>query len=119
MTNSKTPDQLANDAAEAIRGLNHTTLSANLGWKYPGDAYQVVGGLNQMARGLGQALDQIAQHIERLSESGHISHDHGGAGTKEVATALEGLEWARVDADALVSRLVTVHSALARLAWKD
>ena len=40
---AKTPAQLADDAAEAIRGLIHATMSTRPGWEYPADAYSVVG----------------------------------------------------------------------------
>jgi hypothetical protein len=38
----KTPAQLADSAAEAIRALNHETMSSRADWEYPGDAYSTV-----------------------------------------------------------------------------
>lgn len=114
-----TPRDHAAAAAEAIRALNHATLSKVPGWEYPGDAYDVVGGLDQMANMLGQTLDQIAQHIERLSTLGHIRSDKGGDGAEDVHSALRALEWGRADAASLASRLGTAHSALSALAFQD
>ncbi|MEU3978413.1 hypothetical protein [Streptomyces bacillaris] len=117
---AKTPSQLAGTAADAVRALNHATLGPDRpGWEYPADAYDVIGGLDQLVGFLPQALDQIARHIERLAADGHIRSTKGGDGSDEVATALRALEWANADATQLQSRLATVHSALSPLAYKD
>ncbi len=120
MTDPKTPAQLAADAAEAIRAINHATLSTpGLDWEYPSDAYDVVGSLERLAATLPQALDQIARHIERLHANERIRSDKGGDGSEEVHTALRALESANADAGQLASRLATVHSALSPLAYQD
>ena len=117
---TSTPADHASGAAEAIRALNHATLSPSQnGWEYPSDAYDVIGGLDRASGYLPQALDQIARHIERLSTLGHIRSDNGGNGTTEVDTALRALESARANATALASQLTTVHAALAPLAWQE
>ncbi|MBK3582577.1 hypothetical protein JHN49_02190, partial [Streptomyces sp. MBT57] len=70
---AKTPGQLAGTASDAIRALNHATIGPDrLGWEYPSDAYDVIGGLDQLVGMLPQALDQIARHIERLAGDDHI-----------------------------------------------
>jgi hypothetical protein len=116
---AKTPAQLADDAAEAIRSLNHATLGPGLDWEYPSNAYDVVGSLERLAAMLPQALDQIARHIERLAATERIRSDKGGDGSEEVHTALRALEFANVDAGQLASRLAMVHSALSPLAYRD
>jgi hypothetical protein len=119
-TEAITPADNARTAAEAVRSLNHTTLSTSAaGWEYPSDAYDVVGALDEMAMRLPQALDQVAKLVERLAAHDHISSDRGGDGAEDVHTALRGLEWARADAEQLHSRLSAVHSALSPLAWKE
>jgi hypothetical protein len=122
MTDAKTPAQLASTAADAIQALNHATFNTSYedgGWWWPSDAYDVVGGLDRMAGMLGQALDQVAAHVKRLAQQGHIRSDKGGDGGENVAAALAALESARADAQRLTSRLATVHSALSPLAYQD
>ena len=115
----QTPAEHAEAAAEAIRALAHITwASGDDGWQYPSDAYDVVGSLDQMAMRLPQALDQIAQHIERLAEAGRVRSDNGGDGTVEVIAALDTLTRARAEAEQLEHRLATVHAALAPLSYK-
>jgi hypothetical protein len=79
MTNApKTPAALADEAAEAIRNLNHATLSRREGWQYPSDAYDVVGDLARLATMLPQALQQAGKFFDDLVESGHVGVDGYG-----------------------------------------
>ncbi|WP_371484912.1 hypothetical protein [Kitasatospora sp. NBC_00315] len=122
MTDAKTPAQLASAAADAVQALNHATFNTSYedgGWWWPSDAYDVVGGLDRMAGMLGQALDQIAAHVERLAQHDHIRSDKGGDGGEDVATALRALKSAQADAARLASHLGGAHSALSSLAYKD
>jgi hypothetical protein len=122
MTDPQTPAQLARTAAEAIRSLNHATLTTSYedgGWWWPSDAYDVVGELDRMAAMLGQALDQVATHVERLAQHDHIRSDKGGDGGEDVATALRALKSAQADAARLASHLGGAHGALSSLAYKD
>ena len=67
----KTPTQLADEAAEAIRAINHLTQgSPRDDWQYPGDVYSLVANLSQMAMMLPQALDQASRFITDLNERG-------------------------------------------------
>lgn len=76
----RTPARLADDAAEAIRRLNHATLSARDGWRYPGDAYDTVACLARMAGGLGQALGQLEGFVGTLADGGRLTSDKGQEG---------------------------------------
>ncbi|MFE1383490.1 hypothetical protein ACFW6S_31530 [Streptomyces sp. NPDC058740] len=77
----KTPSQLASDAADAVRAINHLTRSPRDGFEYPGDVYSLVAGLSQMAAMLPQALDQAARLIVDLHEAGHLRSDKDQLGT--------------------------------------
>ena len=119
MTDPRTPAQLADDAAEAIRGANHATLSARPGWEFPADAYSVVGDLLAMVQRLPQLLEQTGVHVQRLADGGHVRSDRGGNGAAEVAAALDALSRASTDALAMAAALDTAHSALSPLAYQD
>lgn len=119
MTEPKTPAQLADDAAEAIRALNHVTMSTRPGWEFPADAYSVVGNLRELAQRLPQLLQQTEVFLQRLADGDHIRSDRGGNGATEVNAALDGLDRAREDAVTMTAALDTVHSALSPLAYQD
>jgi hypothetical protein len=119
MTNAKTPAQLADVAAEAVRALNHETQTQQADWEYPGDAYSVVGSLQMLVQRLPQLYGQIADHIRQLAEGEHIRHDRGGDVAAEVAAALDALGRAADDAVAMTAALDSAHSALGPLAYKD
>lgn len=120
-TDPKTPAQLADDAAEAVRSANHATLSADpaLGWEFPSDAYDVIGHLQAMARRLPQLFQQTEAFIGRLADGDHIRSDRGGNGAAEVNAALDALSRASTDAVAMAAALDTAHSALSPLAYQD
>lgn len=115
---AKTPAQLADDAAEAIRALNHATMSTRDGWEFPSDAYSVIGNLRELAQRLPQVLQQTETFIERLAEGDHIRSDRGGNGATEVIVACDAIERAREDAVKMGAALDTVHSALSPLAYQ-
>ncbi|WP_329332179.1 hypothetical protein OIU81_42170 (plasmid) [Streptomyces sp. NBC_01454] len=115
---TKTPAELSDAAAEAIRGLNHATQAAKDGFEHPGDAYSVIGNPT-LAQRLPQALDQIAQFVTRLETEGHLRSDRERNLADEVAAVTAGLRMSTDDAEALADHLNAVHSALSPLAWKD
>lgn len=117
MTEHKTPAQLADDAAEAIRALNHATLSPRDGWEYPADAYSVVGNLGTLVMRLPQLLEQVTQHVEKLHQDGHVVADTG-----DTLERLYNLSAASVEAgeaaQKLRSALDEMHAMLSPLAYK-
>lgn len=118
----QTPAQLAEAAAQAVRSLNHATLPHLRGyenWRYPSDAYDVVGALHAMAAYLPQALEQIGHLVEQLHTTDQIRSDKGGDGVVDVHAALMALERARAEAEQVASRLTTAHNALSSLSWKE
>lgn len=114
----KTPAQLADAAGEAIRALNHVTLSPRDDWQYPGDAYSVVGNLAYMAMMLPQAIDQIQRLIVELDEGGHLHSDKDQL-EHDLDETVRGLEEARIAADKLYGTLNRAHSGLSPIAYKD
>ncbi len=117
-TDPKTPAQLADDAAEAIRSANHATMSIRPGWEFPADAYSVVGNLLVMVQRLPQLLEQVEVFTQHLADGDHIRSDRGGNGAEEVAAALDALSRASTDAVAMAASLDTAHSALSPLAYQ-
>ncbi|MFB7359696.1 hypothetical protein [Streptomyces gardneri] len=116
-----TPADLSDRAAEAIRSLNHATLShPNLGWVYPGDAYSTVANLYALARMLPQAISQIDSFIAGLNEDEHLRSDKGEA---DLPGRLVGLHLALADAagqaTALGRALDNAHQLLGPVAYKD
>jgi len=116
---AKTPTQLADDAAEAIRALNHVTMSPRDGWKFPADAYSVIGNLRELAQRLPQLLQQTEVFLQDLADGDHIRSDRGGNGAAEVNAALDAIDRAREDALSMEAALDTAHSALSPLAYKE
>lgn len=116
----KTPAQHASNAADAVRAINHATLSPlpNDGWTYPSDAYSIVGGLSQMAMMLPQALDQIGNFIEKMSVEGHLHSDRDTLDA-DLENTYGGLVDARDAAQELYQALNRAHSGLSPIAYKD
>jgi hypothetical protein len=115
---AKTPAQLADDAAEAIRAINHRTMSSGDDWQYPGDAYSVVGNLSQVAMMLPQALDQIGALVERLDQAGNLRSDKDTLAT-DLDSTYGGLADAHDAARKLYDALNRAHSGLSPIAYKD
>ena len=72
----KTANELAGDAAESIRGLNHLTRDAG-SLHYPSDVYRVLGSLQSLAGRLPQALTQMERLLHGWVEDDHVSIDAG------------------------------------------
>jgi hypothetical protein len=103
---------LARAAAEAIRGLNHTTRhDAGLG--QPAVACDVLGALSLAASRLGQALTQITRYLDRALAAGNLGHDLGEDPSVAVETAAVFLGDARGSAAALAGDLDAAWQQLA------
>lgn len=115
---AKTPAQLADEAAEAVRAINHLTRSRGDDWQYPGDVYSLVGNLAQMAMMLPQALEQASRLIADLNEGGHLRSDKDQL-EHDLGETFYGLDDARNAAQKLYGSLNRAHSGLSPIAYKD
>ncbi|MEU8765011.1 hypothetical protein [Streptomyces sp. NPDC048659] len=114
----KTPAQLADTAGDAIRALNHATLSTRPDWEYPGDAYSVVGNLAYMAGMLPQAIEQITQLLTTLEGENHLKSDRDTLGD-DLEAAYAGLHIAAGAAETLRGALTRAQNGLGAVAYKD
>jgi hypothetical protein len=114
----KTPAQLADQAAEAVRAINHLTRSPGDDWQYPGDVYSLVGNLTQMAMMLPQALEQASRLIADLNEEGHLRSDKDQL-EHDLGETFYGLDDARNAANKLYGSLNRAHSGLSPIAYKE
>ena len=81
----KTPDQYADQAAEAVRSLNHATLRTTSGYVWPADVDAVVAHLTAMVAGSEQALRQGYGWLARAAQAGAVGHDESADVTDELA----------------------------------
>jgi hypothetical protein len=115
----KSPAAHASIAADAVRALNHATLSTGQeNWQYPGDVYSVIGSLSQMASHLGQSLAQAGQLMSGLEDDDDITSSTGDV-EADLDAARSALERARSAQQALLTALRETHVALSPLGYKD
>jgi len=119
VTDPKTPAQLASEAAEAVRSLNHATLSmGDLDWEYPSNAYSVIGGLERAAGYLPQTIAQVRRLLDDLYADGHVGTTTGTPAQKLVE-ATDALDEARRLAAQLNAALQRAHNATSPLTYED
>lgn len=105
------PIDAAVEAAEAIRTLNHLTVSR--GWaEQPGNVSAVAGSLLRLAERLPQALGQIYAELDRLDQAGAIRMDDGTDPAIAASRVLAALERTRAQAGQMRSALATAASGL-------
>jgi hypothetical protein len=107
--------QLADEAAEGIRALNHATLPAAGGLVFPADAYAVTGSLAVLAARLPQVLSQIEVFLADELAAGRIvivAGEHAGDPTAAITLAAAWLQGARVAAHHLRHALDGAQAAL-------
>lgn len=118
MPDPKSPAQHASDAAEAIRALNHATLSPADDWEYPSHAYDVIGGLERATDGLSQAIDQTRFLLIKVACVGSLGSTTGNA-QQDFFTAHDALEEAAAAAAQLNAALQRAHNATSPLTYKE
>ncbi|MFE8944047.1 hypothetical protein [Streptomyces sp. NPDC007856] len=106
---------LADQAAEAIRGINHTTRTPGEGWQYPGDAYTLIGTLAHLSRMLPQAITQAIQPVTDAHQADRLTVDDGADPDQAASRAVQATRIAISRAMHLSQALDAVHSALAPL----
>ena len=116
-----TPAGAAEEAAEALRTLNHLTIPAPSpgvpGWEDVGDIYRVLGELRALADRLPQTCDQLAAGLQRLGDRSDWHTDGGTSQHPEavVADAVEGLQVAGCIAEDIGGNVQQAHCAVAHL----
>lgn len=109
-TNTAAAQAAADDAAEAVRALNHATL--NPADHTVGGVYRIVGDLASTQHRLRQAVDQLARILNARVEHGVLGHDHGDDPCGSVAAAADALVAAAGLASSCGDRLDAAHAAL-------
>lgn len=99
---------LAEQAAEAIQGLNHRTRrTIPAPW-----AYEVLGRLTQIAHGLPQLFDQLGDGLHRSLDEYDV-YDHARAPAVSVELVCAALDDATTHAARLGELLEEAHAAIA------
>ncbi len=116
-----TPSGAAEEAAEAVRALNHLTVAAPSpgvpGWEDVGDVYRVLGEVRLLVDRLPQVCDQLTTGLHRLGDREDWLTDDGTDDHPDnvVAAAVERLHVAGCVAEDLSRRLQQAHCAVAHL----
>jgi len=101
-----TPAALADQAAEAIRALNHATINyRGNGYVYPANVNDVLANLATLGQRLPQALDQAQAWLERQDKAGLLGHDTLGTATSTIDQIAAHLEEAGAHAERLATSL--------------
>jgi hypothetical protein len=111
------PARLAEDAAEAVRALNHATLPGAGELAYPADAYEVAGSLAVLAGRLPQALAQLSAFLDGEVNAGRVvivAGEHSGDPAAAISAARRHLEAA---ADAAGQLRQALDAAQNMLTW--
>ncbi|MEV5952076.1 hypothetical protein [Streptomyces sp. NPDC051993] len=114
-TQTMTPASLADQAAEAVRSINHVTRVTGEGWQYPGDAYTLIGSLAHLSRMLPQALTQAMQPVSEAHQAGLLTADGGADVDQAASRAVQTARMAIARAQRLSQALDALHSAVAPL----
>ncbi|MFD7294773.1 hypothetical protein ACFV9W_15935 [Streptomyces sp. NPDC059897] len=117
MTTHPPPAELADQAAEAVRSLNHATQLIKGELTYPSDAYEVVASLKTLTQRLPQTFDQLSTFMEQLDKTGNVTADYGDA-DEHVGETRSALASAALIAQTLTEHLDRAHSALAPLGYR-
>lgn len=109
--------QLADEAYEAVRAINHATISRP---SMPGpEVYSVLGSLKLLGPGLDQALSQLAGGLGRSLDTHDVYEDDGADPLVRVTEAVDLLTEARQHAAALGRLLERAQSAVARQGYRS
>ncbi len=115
MTYDQSPAQYAEQAAEAVRALNHITLWPGGGYEWPSDVDRVIADLFLTATRMQQALDQARHWLDVKAGDGSIGHDQGADPVAVVGDAHAGLGRAAATAWQLAADLDAVRQITAHL----
>ncbi|WP_420181339.1 hypothetical protein [Paenarthrobacter sp. TA1.8] len=107
--------QEADDAYEAIRAINHLTITQI---HAAPTVYSVLGNLKGLGHMLPQACTQLARSLGRSLDKYDVYEDDGGDPVKSVATATDHLTRAAELAAELGAELEKAQSAISRQGYK-
>lgn len=106
---------LADVAAEAVRTLNYATRGDD-GLIYPGDAYELLGALGQLAGRLPQLYRQLADWLTDAHDRGNLAEPADGPNQGSTALAVmltrDALTRAIGDAESMREALGTAQSTI-------
>lgn len=94
MNLNREPAAIAKAAAEEIRALNHSTISAKA-FEEPSDIYRTVGELKQTVWGMPQAIEQTWKALKAMREDSVIRMDNDSSVNDETEKARQQLNEAR------------------------
>jgi hypothetical protein len=97
--------EVATQAVEAVRALNHLIAEARE-LASPGEACEIVGRLAQMGRQLPQLCEQLARFLVTQCEDGQIRSSPGGDPDAVLVEVSEALSAAARAADMMAAALV-------------
>jgi hypothetical protein len=106
------PAALARTAAEAVRSLNHATVSGG-GLEQPSDAYQVLGELSLTASRIPQLLGQVGRWLAAALAAGRLGCDDGTDPAAAISGAWLFISDARASAASLARDLEHAQQQLA------
>jgi hypothetical protein len=109
--------QLADDAYEAVRAINHATINRTA---IPApEVYRVLGSLKLVGHGLDQALSQLGAGLGRSLDHYDVYEDDGADPLVSVVQAVDLLTEARAHALTLGQLLERAQVALNRQGYRD
>lgn len=116
LTDTSTPPQIAALATDAVRAVNHRTISPLIpgepGWQWASDIYKVLGSLASLAPSLGQLCDQLARALTTADVQDRLTVDPEtpwDSTTGAVAAAADALRDARQAAHSLAHAIEQAH----------
>ena len=114
LASTMTPREIASQAAEAIRALNHLT-SGGGELASPGEVCDIIASLALMGQGLPQLYEQLARFLVARHEDGQVTQDTGEDPGLSVTEVTEALAAAGQAADMMTAALDEARNAAAEL----
>lgn len=109
--------ELGDQAAEAVRAINHRTRAPGVGWQYPSDAYSLIGTLAHLSRMLPQTITQAIQPVTDAHQADRLTVDGGKDPDQATSSAVQTTRVAISRAQRLAQALDQMHSALSPLGY--
>ncbi|MGW7469542.1 hypothetical protein ACWGJT_33965 [Streptomyces xantholiticus] len=119
---TKTPGQLATEAAEAIRALNHRTLGLDSeGYDAPPSVGEAAYAIRTLIERLPQALDQMDNALQNFAAQRAIRMDDGTDPTYATAECAAAIAAAKPLLDQLLSEVSIVSARTSHMGghWPD